>query len=208
MANREMRLELKLAFYVSDVIPLLLHGVEYWNITTKVINQLNQFQREAIIKIAGRTHRDRITNLEIYEWLHKRGFSIYPMELIMAERKIKYFSMVVRTGLNCEDLASRIYWSDVPRKCNTWADFEYEHVKNMRKAIEYLHITEQQANEEFADQKKWDKVVSLQKKGVGYTTWMQKRQVLQEIKYRRIARRQTVEEEIENEEVYVRRGLP
>jgi hypothetical protein len=207
MENRTARIELKLAFYVSDVVPLLLHGVEYWLMTPQTIQQLDNFQRKSILQIAGRTYKDHITNMDIYEWLHEKKCRLYPMEIVMAERKTKYFSRIVREGITREDLASRMYWSDVPHPCSNWGEFEYEHVQHLKKAIKCLGITEIEANQEFRDAKKWEKNVLDHKHGEAYTRWRVVQHRKQEERQRKMRCRAAQEETIEEEE-YTRRPLP
>jgi hypothetical protein len=207
MENREMRVENKLVFYVSDVLPLLLHGVEYWNISQKVIDKLNGFQREMILKIAGRSYEDRITNIDLYEWLHRKGFKIYPMELTVYERKLRYFGMIVREGEIKEDLASQIYWSDVHKKCK-WKDFEYEHVRNIKRALTVLKMSVEEANIEYIEKKEWVKKVRAQK-GYAYDRWRENERKEIEQRHRgRIELREQHREDELVEEVVIRRKLP
>ncbi len=105
---------------------------------------------------------------------------IYPMELTMAERKIKYFSMVVREGIKHKDLASKVYWSDVKEKCVTWKDMNYEHINDMKGALKTLHIAEEEANKEFHIQKSWNKKLRFHKKGIAYENWKLQREVIRE----------------------------
>ena len=148
-----------------------------------------------------------ITNLDIYSWLHKKGFKIYPMELTMAERKIKYFSTVVRAGVDREDLASQMYWSDLPKKCDTWGHFEYEHVKNIKIALKYLQVSEQTANDGYMEERTWAKLLASQKKGVAYTHWRVQQQIRQDERHRLARNRQNRDESIVGD-VYIRRRLP
>ena len=125
----------------------------------------------------------------------------------MAERKLKYFSTIVREGLVREDLASRLYWSDLPKACQTWRDFEYEHVKQLKKALEYLQISEQEANEGFLNKKIWEGKLAHHKKVVAFTTWS-KEQYLQHTERQRERRRRQTQEETMEIDDYVRRRLP
>ena len=85
---------MKLKFYVSDILPILLHGVEWWNISDKMITQLEKFHRGAIYKMVNRTYRDHIADIEMYEWLHKNEYNIYPIKYVMAERKLRFFTKI------------------------------------------------------------------------------------------------------------------
>jgi hypothetical protein len=119
--------------------------------------------------------------VEIYEWLHKRKFKLYPMELVMAERKLKYFGMVVREGIKSKrDLASKIFWSDVRKKCTTWKDMIYEHVRDIKEALKILCITEEEANNTFTNRKVWEKKLEAQKKGTAYEKWKVERERIRE----------------------------
>lgn len=115
-----------------------------------MVAKLEKFQRDAMLAMVGRTYRDRICNVDIYEWLHARNVYLYPMRLTIMERKVRYFSQVVRLGLGREhpDVASMLYWSDLAHPCAANA-FEYEHIHDMKAALAELGITEVEANAEF-----------------------------------------------------------
>ena len=190
MGNYEMKVQLKLAFYVSDVVPLLLHGMEYWHITDKMLAKLNKFQRDSILWILHRSYEDKITNVEIYMWLHKRGFKMYPMELMVAERKIKYFSMIVREGIKHNNLAGKMFWSDFQCACNRWEYFEYEHIGDIKRSLKILGISEKDANKKFQDKKEWEFTLKTQKQTMAFTHWCENQKLIRDHRHQLENKRQ------------------
>jgi hypothetical protein len=171
MNNPFQKLKVKLTFYMTDVLTLLLHGMEYWSMNNGIISKLSGFQRTSLLYILRRSHHDHITNEELYDRIHRIGCGIYPIILTMAERKLRYFGRVVREGLKKEDLTSRIYWSDVKRSWHRWDDVDYEHIKSIKAALKILHITEAEANAEVLNEKKWNTKLKDQKQGPAYEQW-------------------------------------
>ena len=194
MGNYEMKVQLKIAFYISDVVPLLLHGIEYWKITDKMLAQLNKFQRDSILWILHRSYEDGITNVEMYLWLHKRGFKLYPMEMTVAERKIKYFSMIVREGIKHNNLAGKMFWSDFKCASKNWKDYEYEHIGDIKRALRILVISEEDANKQFQMKKEWEHTLRNTKQTIAFTQWCDNQQNIREHRHQLESRR------IENED--------
>lgn len=158
MINHKISWRTKLRFYRTDIVPILMHGVQFWTLSEVIIKKLETFQRNALLRILNRTYRDRIASVDIYEWLKQRKSTLYPMELIIKERKLRHYSRVVRSGLAREELASILYWSDIKKACGPH-DFEYEHVKDLRVILHDFRITEEEANVGFVETKTWEKVL-------------------------------------------------
>lgn len=167
--NKELSYEIKIQTYRSDILSILLHGAEYWHLDEKNIQKLEGFQRKTILQIVGRNYRDHITSVDMYEWMHKRRIYIYPVRFILAERKLRYFAMIERGKVN--EIARRVYWSDIVTSKVKDKDFEYEHISDIKKALKILLIEEREMNSEFKDKKVWQQVVN-DKKLVAYKEWV------------------------------------
>jgi hypothetical protein len=208
MDNNEMQVNLKIIFYISDILPVLLHGIEYWNINKKLITKINNFQRKALLTIVHRSYQDKITNVELYEWLHKRGFKTYPLELIIAERKLRYFGQIVREGIRRpQELTSKIFWSDVNKKCESWQHMDYQHITDIKKALALLGITEVVANKEFVEKNKWESILRSHKTGLGFEMWKDRKNAERERRHERNTQNKNKEDTEETNIQYIRRPL-
>jgi hypothetical protein len=176
--NRKIPWKVKMRFYMSDILSVLLHGVQYWHITPDILTKLEQFQRESLLKILDRTYRDRISSVDIYLWMKTRKIKIYPIEIIIQERQVRYYSDIISYGMSKEEVASKLYWSDIKAKCNI-QEFEYKHITNIRNSLKFLKISEVEANKEFAEQKTWRRKL-LQQKDIIFEEWIQMKKKIKE----------------------------
>ena len=166
----------KLHFYRTDILALLLHGIEFWILTPKIIKLLERFQRNTLLRLLQRNWRDRITSVDLYDWMRTRKFNIYPIEITIRERQLRYFSNLLSHGIQLRnqlqpvtDLASILYWSDISPP-NRKTDVEYPHITNMRAALSLLKIPIPTANQEFRNKDPWEKFLKNQQL-VAYTDW-------------------------------------
>jgi hypothetical protein len=190
-SNRFVPWRVKMDFYRTDILSILLHGVQYWHIDKEVINKLEQFQREALMKILGRTYRDRISNVEFYSWLHKNHMYIYPMEYAIRERKIRHFSNDMRNGIKKFELANKLYWCDIKASA-TYQDFEYEHIKDLKECLSFFNISGAEANNEYTNKLMWEKRLKHHKQ-VMFEEWRMRK--MQELTDKRRLRLESGEED-------------
>jgi hypothetical protein len=153
LMNRSISYKMKGNMYLTDIRSLLLYGIEYWPWNTKIITALNSFQRKSIYRIMNRNWRDRIADVELYKWLKDNKIKIYPMQFVMAERKLKYFGTIWRSSPT--DLARQVFWSDVKKVCLKKKEFQYAHITDIKEALKTLHITIEEVNKIINDKKIW-----------------------------------------------------
>jgi len=162
MRNTKIQRKLKLIVYRSDVVPVATHGVACWNITANG-GTLEQFQRKVLLKILNRSWRDRIPSIYLYETVRKMGMKIYPMKLLMAERKLRFVGMLRRQKGG--DLASKIFNGDMVGR-HWHQSHAPEHFTETERAMKLLGITHREADENFASEKKWTKLLSDKKESI------------------------------------------
>ena len=168
--NKEIDVEMKMHFFRSDILSVLLHGVEYWNISDSNINMLEKFLRKSLLKIIGRSEKDGIRSTKLYNWFHKKGITtIYPIRFVMAERKLRYFAMIERGRK--EELVRKMYWSDVEHTNEVKVgDDVFEHIKDIKLALEILGISEEVMMDIKASKPKWNKTLR-ESKVVAFQKW-------------------------------------
>jgi len=211
--NKHIQTKMKMEFYQSDIKSLLFHGVEFWSWNTRNINYLNLFQRETMLHIIGRNYRDRIPDIDIYEWMQKQKIDIYPVQYMMAERKLRYFGNIHRSSE--DDIARQIMWSDM-KKCTSKAVDSvrrYAHIRDIQEAMKLLEITTTEANTKVVEKKEWRIFLKTQRQQAVKLYLTSARE-----KYDENRRAKTVrgdyEKEIEEEKrtnggwYYKRRGMP
>lgn len=170
--NREMDIEMKLDFYRSDIASTLLHGAEYWHMSEKNINMVERCSRRILLEMVGRNEADHIKSTDLYRWMHERGKELYPIRFVLAERKLRYFGTIERGDRN--ELARKMFWCDFKTHKVKDAEFEYQHMRDIKKALEILNITEKEMNENYKMKKRWERLLKKNKK-VAFEQWGEKR---------------------------------
>ena len=117
---------------------------------------------------ANYTAGAEIKSIYLYRWIHKRGKRIYPSSFTLAERKLRYFGMIERGDK--DELARKMYWSDFKTNRVKAAEFEYQHMRDIKKALEILNISEKEMNENYLVKKVWEKKIR-EKKVAAFEKW-------------------------------------
>ena len=86
----------------------------------------------------------------------------------MAERKLRYFAMIERGDKN--ELARKMYWSDIRSNKVKEGAFEYQHIKDIKKAIQIMKISEDEMNKLYTSKKKWERKLK-EKKVIAFKEW-------------------------------------
>lgn len=150
--SRYVSVQNKVNAYKVEILPQLCHSIELWGLSQRSITYVNRFQRTSLLAMVGRNYRDRIPDWKLYSGIRNKGIKIYPIEFVMAERKLKYFGTIVRSSP--QDLARKVYWCDLKPSRNK-KGFHYPHIVDVKAALTLLSISEQDANRVVLNEKQW-----------------------------------------------------
>lgn len=157
LKNKSIDYHMKFRIYRSEVLPILLHGAEYWHNNITNMDKLEKFQRKAILEIVGRDYRDGIRSVDMYSWLHDIGIEIYPIKYEVADRKLRYFAGIENS--KDTDLAKIMYWVDFKSSEVKEADFEYQHIQDIKRALTTLNISEEIMNVKYNKKNEWREII-------------------------------------------------
>ena len=188
--------------YRSEVIPKLLHGCEVWHLNEANIKSLEGAQRRLMLQTLGRKWDDFITSVDLYENCHNNGFKIYPMRIMLAVRKLKYYGRIVRNrGNNHIDIIGKMYWNDILHDGRIrFADNDYGHIQNIMIALRILKIPIIEGNIKVKIEKEWKIYIDGQASKI-YIQWKEEEK-------ERIIRERVNETEENRSERERRRKLP
>jgi hypothetical protein len=125
------------------------------------LSKAEGFQRRILLEIVNRNERDRIRSVDLYRWIQKQGVEVYPIKFTIAERKLRYFAMINREENTA--LARRMFWSDIVNSITKDRDFEYEHVRDVKKALSIMGISVARMNRMHKDKEAWESKVKEMK---------------------------------------------
>ena len=158
-SNKEHAIMTKLLFYKESILPILFDGVERWFPTTAGIRLLESTQHQLLLRILGRSQRDRIPSWKIYQWLRQHKIIILPMYALLHQRHLLATARM-RRDHNTDALSNHVFWGDFAtrglRGRHTSTFLEEKHIT---RALVALGITTQQADATYKHKQAWTTLV-------------------------------------------------
>jgi hypothetical protein len=96
-ANKDLNFNIILSNYKILILSVLLYGCEVWVLTSGDLEDLERIQYVLLKRIFGvMDYHHKVSYLDVLMLAKKNGVEIFPIELLVRKRRLKYFGKIER----------------------------------------------------------------------------------------------------------------